>query len=401
MVLGQRAPLYLAGAAAVCSVVSIAASQILMGLALVALIVTRQRLRWPPVTAPFAVFAAGTLVSLAASGDIRAGLPQLKKFYVYLMLFLMVSAFRTVAQVRWVVLGWALAASVSAAWSLEQFARKYRGAARAHQDFYTAYMGSRITGFMSHWMTFSGHMMMAVLLIGAIVFFSTDRRWIGWLLAAAALVSVALVAAETRSMWLGAAAGGIYLIWFRRRWLVVAVPVLVAILLLINPFELRERATSAFRPHGDVDSNAHRAMTRAIGWQMIKAHPWAGIGPEQVGRQYLQYLPPGTQLPLPTGYYGHLHNIYVHYAAERGVPTMLALMWMLGRALFDFVRALRRLPGVEELWVLHGAVAVIIAVLISGFWELNLDDSEVLGMFLAVLGCGYVAVAQGEDRCRA
>jgi putative inorganic carbon (HCO3(-)) transporter len=396
------ATLYLAGAAAIFSVVSIAASQILMGLALAVLLITRRRLQWPPVTVPLALFAAGTLASLAASGDIRAGLPQVRKFYVYLMLFLIVSAFWTVAQMRWLVLGWALAASLSAAWGLEQFVRKYESARSAHQDFYTAYVGARITGFMSHWMTFSGHMMMAVLLIGALVFFSTDRRWTAWLIAAAALVNAALVAAETRSMWLGAAVGGMYLIWFWRRWLVAAVPVLAAILLLINPAGVRERAISAFRPRAGVDSNEHRAMTRAIGWQMIQAHPWLGIGPEQVGRQYLQYLPPGTEMPLPIGYYGHLHNIYVHYAAERGVPTMLALMWMLGRALFDFVRALRRLPaGAEERWVLHGAVAVIGAVLISGFWELNLGDSEVLGMFLAVLGCGYVAIAQGGEKCKA
>ncbi len=87
-------------------------------------------------------------------------------------------------------------------------------------------------------------------------------------------------------------------------------------------------------------------MCRAIGWQMIKAHPLLGVGPEQVGPEHLEYLPPGTRLPLPSGYYGHLHNIYIHYAAERGVPAMLALMWLIGRALLDFVRALRRV-GVE------------------------------------------------------
>jgi putative inorganic carbon (HCO3(-)) transporter len=398
--------MYLAGAAAVTSVVSIAASQILMGLALAALILTRQRRRWPPVTLPFAVFVIGTLVSLAASGHIRDGLPQVRKFYVFLMLFLIVSTFRTIAQVRWVVFGWALAASLSAGWGLEQFARKYQAAERAHQDFYSAYIGARITGFMNHWMTFSGHMMMALLLIAALIFFSKDR-WPRWLLAAGGLMSLALLAAETRSIWLGAAAGGVYLIWFWRRWLTVAVPVLAGILLLINPFDVGKRAISAFRPQNGLDSNAHRAMTRAIGWEMIKAHPWLGIGPEQVGRQYLNYVPPGTQLPLPAGYYGHLHNIYVHYAAERGVPTMLALMWMLGRALFDFVRALRRSPpGAEEPWVLHGAVAVTIAILISGFFELNLGDSEVLSMFLAVIGFGYVAAqgsqgAQGDQPCKA
>jgi hypothetical protein len=34
----------------------------------------------------------------------------------------------------------------------------------------------------------------------------------------------------------------------------------------------------------------------------------------------------------------------------------------------------------------------MIAVLLGGYFEVNLGDSEVLGMFLAVVGCGYVAV---------
>jgi len=40
--------------------------------------------------------------------------------------------------------------------------------------------------------------------------------------------------------------------------------------------------------------------------------------------------------PLPIGWYGHLHNIYLQYAAERGIPTMLMMMWMLLQILFDF-----------------------------------------------------------------
>jgi putative inorganic carbon (HCO3(-)) transporter len=249
-------------------------------------------------------------------------------------------------------------------------------------------------------MTFSGEMMMALMIIAAVVFFSRDRRGTGWLLAAGALVSAGLLAAFTRSMWLGAACGGAYLIWVWRRWLVLAIPVAAGLLLLANPFKIGERAISAFHPHGDLDSNEHRAVLRRVGWQMIKAHPWVGVGPEEVGPQFQQYIPADVPRPLPTGYYGHLHNVYYHYAAERGIPTMLALMWMLGQALFDFARRVRRLtPDAEERWVLHAAIGVMIAVLISGFYELNLGDSEVLGMFLAVVGCGYVAIAQGDQAC--
>jgi hypothetical protein len=94
-----------------------------------------------------------------------------------------------------------------------------------------------------------------------------------------------------------------------------------------------------------------------------------------------------------------LESDYLQYAAERGVPTALALLWTIGWAIFDFARALRRLPAdAEERWVLHAAVAVTAGILVSGFYSWNLNNSEVLAMFLAVLGCGYVAVWQGDAK---
>jgi len=130
---------------------------------------------------------------------------------------------------------------------------------------------------------------------------------------------------------------------------------------------------------------------------MIKDRPFLGLGPEQVGPNVRRYLPPDTQQPLPDGYYGHLHNIYFHYAAERGVPALIALLWFFGRALYDFARALRRIPKDSEArWVLHGAIGVIIAFMFAGYFEVNFGDSEVLGMLLAVIGCGYVAVGRSD-----
>ena len=124
---------------------------------------------------------------------------------------------------------------------------------------------------------------------------------------------------------------------------------------------------------------------------MIKAHPWFGVGPEHVGLEFQRYLPGDIPRPLPTGWYGHLHNIYIHYAAERGVPAMLALLWMLGKMLFDFLRRLRKLPRApsDARFLLHGGVAVIMATLVSGFFELNLGDSEILFLFLATMALVY------------
>ena len=108
----KDAKFYLAGAAAVTTVVSISDFEILMAMALLALIVARRPWRLPPVWIPLALFLLGTLLSLAASGQVREGLPQVRKFYVYLMLFLVTSAFESLRQIRGVTLGWALAAAV-------------------------------------------------------------------------------------------------------------------------------------------------------------------------------------------------------------------------------------------------------------------------------------------------
>jgi O-antigen ligase len=108
-------------------------------------------------------------------------------------------------------------------------------------------------------------------------------------------------------------------------------------------------------------------------------------------------VPADIPRPLPVGFYGHLHNIYLQYAADRGIPTMLMMMWLLAQALVDFTRGLRKLPRApaNRRFLLHGAVAVILATLVEGVVEYNLGDSEVLTMFLVVLGCGYLALEPG------
>ena len=389
----ERAPLYLAGAAAVASIIKIAPSQILLGLAIASLLITRDKWRWPPVTWPVTAWMGWTLVSLTFSVDPRHGLPQVKKFYVWLFLFVVYSAVRTLPQIRAITLAWVAGATLSALWGFGQFVQMYRSTPRF---FYYVYVnGFRITGFVDHWMTFSALLMMALLMAGAMLLYSAARPSSGWVLPALAIIGAGILLAFTRSMWLGTIAGALWLLWWKNKWLVATVPLLIGLVLLRNPLEVRERALSAFSAkEGVLDSRAHRAALRRVGWEMIRAHPIVGVGPEQVGPQFMQYYPADLPHPLPIGWYKeHLHNIYIHYAAERGLPALGILLWLLGRMLFDFWTTLRRLPAQSEArWVLHGAIAVIIAVMISGWTELTLGHSQVLEMFLAVLACGYITV---------
>jgi O-antigen ligase len=147
---------------------------------------------------------------------------------------------------------------------------------------------------------------------------------------------------------------------------------------------------SVFRPQQNiVDSTAHRSALRATGWEMIKAHPLVGVGPEQIKVRFLDYAPASVPRPAPKDWaIGHLHNIYYQYAAERGLPALAFLLWFLGRALYDFFRALRGAPP-DTRWMLQAAIATILAMMVAGLAEHNLNDSEPLGVFLGIVACGY------------
>lgn len=391
----DRAAFYLICGSLISILFSIAASQILLGLALAALLLSSERMRLPPIKLPLALFFTGTVISWLASGHIHDGTPQIRKFFVFTVLLVVYSTFRKIAEIRAIALIWAGVTTLSAVRSLFQFAQKYQESQELHRNFYEFYIGQRITGFMSHWMTFGGEEMIVLLFLLALLFFSIERRWkaAGWF--CAAVLSLSLVLGFTRSIFLlGFPVGLLYLLWFWHKWMVAAVPVLAVIAFLVAPPALKERVTSIMQPHGQTDSNLHRSITRRTGIEMIRAHPLLGLGPEVMKdpAQFDRYVPADIARPLPTGWYGHLHNIYIQYAAERGIPTMLAMMWLIGKVLWNFASALRGKPSsTEARFVLHGAIAVILAILAEGLLEYNLGDSEVLTLFLAMIAFGYVA----------
>jgi O-antigen ligase len=279
---------------------------------------------------------------------------------------------------------------------LVQFVAKVREAQQLHISFYDYYVpGDRITGFMSHWMTFSGQEMFAITMLTAFLFFAPAalrRTWV-WLLCVA-LMALAVILGMTRNSWLGCGAAGIYLIWFWRRWVLAALPAVAIVAFLLAPADLRERVASVAHPRTGIDSNEHRLVTWRTGMQIIRRHPLLGLGPEGVKLHFDEYVPADIPRPLPIGWYGHLHNIYLQFAAERGIPTMLVLMWMLFKIGWDFARGLRSLPPgrSDRRFLLHGGIAVLLATLSAGLFEHNLGDTEVLTMFLVVVACGYLAL---------
>ncbi len=107
--------------AAIAPPVSIAVYQTLLGAAFASLMASRQRLRFPPIAVPLGLFVLLTLIALALSTDPRAGVPQLVKLYVFLMLPVVFTAIPRVRDIRPLIFAWAMAASASGIWAFVQF----------------------------------------------------------------------------------------------------------------------------------------------------------------------------------------------------------------------------------------------------------------------------------------
>lgn len=370
---------------AAAAMVSVAASQSLLGIALACLLLSRRRWRMPAGSVWLFLFFAWTFVSLFANGDPLAGLPQIRKLYVWLLLFVLATTLRGADDFRMLLLAWTGLASLAALRGLWQFWMKWQSAAQAGTDFYQSYVGARITGFMSHWMTFSSQMLFAFLAASALLLFSSPGRRVRMALAASLpLLGAALVLGFTRGIWLAAAAACAYLLCFWRRWTLICLPVAAAAAFSVGPDAVRARVASLVRPHGTTDSNLHRIVTWRTGLEMIKARPLIGVGPEQVGRRFDSYLPPGITRPLPEGWYGHLHNFYLQYAAERGIPAAVFLLLFLLSQPRRWLHSLR--ASLMPRWAFHAAMALLIGVMVTGLFEHNLGDSEVLALTLAALG---------------
>ena len=386
--LQDRILLSVAIAAATLIQVSIAASQILLGLGILLLLVFRRKLSFPRIWVPLVALFIWTALADVLAPDPWLGRAQIKKFFVFLFIPLIYAVFRRQFQnVFYLILAWAVAATASGSLALFQFARS------AHVS-YISYVGKRITGFESHWMTF-GALQLSVLLLLLAQWFFSSRRLPWWTYSSIAIIGAAILLGGTRSIWLAALPSVLYLVWLWRPRMIIALPILLVSAFLAAPRNVKERALSFTHPQEDVDSNRHRVVTFRTGVQMIKAHPWFGLGPEEIGRSFETYVPKDVRRPLPVGYYGHLHNIYLQYAAERGIPGLLCVLCFIGLALYDFARALftiSRHTRSQQRFILQGAIAVTIAILVGGVFEYNLGDSEVLMMFVTVVALGYSAI---------
>ena len=376
--------------ASVLGFASIAASQICLGAAVALWLAARKPFEMPPLKGPLLFFMGWTILAAIISVDHAAALPQIKKMLVFAVLPVIYTLFRTTTAARRLMEGWFAIGFITVGVGFVQFYIKWRESVERSEPFLRGYLGDRITGLMSHWMTFSETTLLILAMLGSYVLFRDRARQGGGLWAFLLLwLTAGIILSWTRSAWIAAAVVGLYFVSAWKPRLLWLAPLALLALPFVPSREVTDR----------VDS---RVIMWRTGVRMIQEHPWFGVGPERVGPTFMDYLPPDAPEELPPAYYAHLHNTFVHYAAERGLPIVLALLWLFGKVLWDMSRALRRAPPghSDERFLLHGTIGATLALLIVGLSNVSMGDSEVLGAWLTIVALGYRAAQAIGNNCQ-
>lgn len=392
----------LLGLGIVASLASIFVANILLSLALLAWIIYSLgrgnfHLVLPSFAWPFFAFALLTMISMAFSPHPLISAINLKKLLLFACVFLFVTVLKR-SDVKMIFRGLYALLAVSASWAILQY-------------FWLLDVGplNRVRGLMSHWMTFSAQLMLGIVsivaLLGFYIFRHPKRNRLRDFLCVLtlALMSLALLLTQTRNAWLGTALGVLILSVlygyrfnlspsrpallrgaYGLRWTAAAAAVLTLTVLLM-PARYQERLRAGFDTQDYTTSI--RIELLKTGWNMVSAHPWAGVGPRMIPNVYSGYA---TLDDFPPEAYQHLHNNYVQIAAESGLPTLLAWLAMWGVLGVSLIRLVSGAGDDRFLFfTCVSALASLAAFLTAGIFEYNFGDSEVVILLLFLIASPY------------
>jgi O-antigen ligase len=331
----------------------------------------------PAFMTPLLIYAALTLVSTALSSDRLVSLRDDKQ----LLLYLVVPVTMAVAQGRRAM---SVTNAIVAVGAVSAFLGIVQGilVGELNLDYL---LHNRPHGLVGHFMTYSGLLMLVACAATAQLLYR-EREWL-WPAAAVPALLVALAVTLSRNVWIGTIVALTTLLVLRRPKLTAAVPIVVAVALLLP--SVRSRALSMFDLSNP--TNRDRISMWKSGQAMIADHWLTGVGPDMVPRAYIEkYKRPDAVDPedKPGSTRAHLHNVVIQIAAERGVPALLAWFGFLAVAARDLWRQTRTGPARG---LAAAGLAAIVAMLGAGMFEHNFGDSEFLVLLLGLITLPFAA----------
>ena len=355
---------------------SIAAAQILLTIAvatwLASHIARSERLDAPPFFWPLVAYAALTLASAGLSLDPEVSFTDCKQL-VLLMLVPLTYDLARGARAHSVLSVVLTIGAASAFVGIVQYGvLNFDG------------LGRRPQGTLSHWMTYSGTLMLVICGATARLLYGTSGRlWAAFVMPA---LLVALSLTLTRGAWVGVAVGIAVLLLSRDFRLLAVLPIVLAIGVVLAPQALMDRVYSIF-DRNDLTSRDRVAMLQA-GAAIVKDYPLMGVGPDQIERVYPNYRVPDAVKANNL----HLHNVPMQIAAERGLPALGAWIWFVvtaGAGLWRLLRTSRHKS------LAAAGIGAMAAMLAAGLTEYNFGDSEFLMLLLVIITLPFAANRDG------
>jgi O-Antigen ligase len=242
---------------------------------------------------------------------------------------------------------------------------------------------SEIHGTFSHVFTFSAVLMMVNLMALAYLLFVTEKK--AWLWVSYLIISLCLVFTFTRMTWVGFFVGGVFLLFFKRKSLIIFPPLIFLVALFFGPDSISERLTSI----ADLDKGSIQirlAMWKA-GLDVIKDHPWTGCGFDCLYLIHDQY----PQHPILEKWFFNLHSNWIQITVDLG---LLGLVTWLTVWISYFIALSQRFrksfPTSSGRWILLASGAVVISFLTAGTFETNFYDTEVVMVLYFIMALPFV-----------
>lgn len=355
------------------SMLSITLSQIFLGIALVfwvyLLIQKKIRFAFPGFFWGLLAYSVLTLLSSAMSHNPAVSFADSRELLLFLVVPMAFTGFWDRTHFTRVKTALLASGSISIVFSLLYFILK-------------AQPGERIRGFMGHYMTQAGLLLLFCAVALSLFLFNKNKIRFAWG-AGFVLASIALILTLTRNAWIGIAVVVFILLLLYKPKTLLLLPVAAGLIYMVSPSHVRERALSIFSTQSY--SNALRIEYIKTGAEIIQDYPFFGTGPNTV---HVIFQRPEYNLSGDARQNVHLHNNLIQIAAERGMPTLFAWLTFLVWAFISLVKLLKNKN--QELFPLTAAaLASLLAIFTAGLFEYNFGDAEVVTLFLFILALPF------------
>lgn len=197
----------------------------------------------------------------------------------------------------------------------------------------------------------------------------------------------------SRGAYLAFAAGGLAACFFRNKLLFIAA-VAAGLLAVANPvllpagirFRMGQTVQGTFTDLStdELEQNleasaAHRIDIWRGAIQMIKEHPWWGVG----YGAFPGLLPRYTTKPIG---YVDAHNSYLLIAAEMGIPTLLVFLLIIAMVFYYTHWLYRHASDLSTKAIALGFLAGLAGLLVANMFGSRMDSQEAAGYFWILCG---------------